>query len=117
MQIQKGGCVGPHTKEKCVPEVYLAGKTRQQIPTCSQNSKDAGQYQDAKQVRILGKNGQKEQNDKEKESNYPAWQDKDFSLEQGIELSKIDTQDSHSTSLPRRQRQTILPALSRAPGS
>jgi len=117
MQIQKGGGVSPHAKEKGVPKIYLAGKTGQEIPACSQNGEDAGQYQNAKQVRILGNNGQKEQNDKEKENNNPAWQDKDFSFEQDIDLSKINTQDSHSTSLPRRQRQTVLLVESKAPGS
>ena len=95
MQIQKGGGVSPHTKEKGMPKIYLASKTGQEIPTGREDGKDAGQDQDAQQIRVLGKNRQKEQNKKEKENKNPAGQDEHLPFNNIVKPSQIETKHTH----------------------
>ena len=86
MQIQQGGSIGPHSKEKGVPKIHLTGKTGQEIPTGGQDGENVGQNQDAQQVRVLCNNRQKEQNQKEKKDDNPAGEYEYFSSENGVKL-------------------------------
>ena len=54
MDIQEGGSIGPHAEEEGMAEIHLAGETGQKVPTGGQNGKDAGQNEDADQIRISG---------------------------------------------------------------
>jgi hypothetical protein len=90
MQIQQGGSIGPHSKEKGVPKIHLTGKTGQEIPTGGQDGENVGQNQDAQQVRVLSDNRQKEQNQKEKKDGNPAGEYEYFSSEDGVKLSQVE---------------------------
>jgi hypothetical protein len=92
VQIQKSGSVCSHAKEEGVSEIHLAGKTGQEIPAGRENGENAGQNQDAQQVRILSNQGQEEENEKEKKNNHPAGEDEYVPLKNGIKLSQIETQ-------------------------
>ncbi len=89
MQIQQGSSIAPHSKEKGVPKIHLAGKTGQEIPTGCKNRKDACQDEDTEQVRVLCNNGQKEEDQKEKEDDNPAWEDEHLTLKDGVKLFQI----------------------------
>ena len=107
MQVQKSGGVGSHAKEEGVSEIHLAGKTGQEVPAGREDGENAGQDQDAQQVRILGNHGQEEENKKEKKNGNPAGQDEYLPLKNGIKISQVESQGSHpylssSKAMPKR---------------
>ena len=56
---------------------------------------------------MLSNQGQEEENDKENKNRNPAGEDEYFPLENGVELSQIETQDPHiylssSKAMPKR---------------
>jgi hypothetical protein len=72
-----------------MPEVHLAGKAGKQIPTRSQYGINTGENEDAEDVRILGKQWQKEQKKKKEPHGDTGWENKYFVLDYGKQLSQI----------------------------
>jgi hypothetical protein len=62
-----------------VSKIHLAGEAAKEIPAGREDGENAGQNQDAQQVGVLGNEGQKKENQKEKK-NRISWKDEHLFL-------------------------------------
>jgi hypothetical protein len=87
--IEQSRDVGPHSKEKGVSEIHLAGKTREQIPARRQYGEDTGESQDAHEIGIFGEHGQEKKKEKKKDHSDPGWEDDHLIFEHGEQLPQV----------------------------
>ncbi len=89
MFVEESCTIGSHSKEEGMSKIHLTGETGEQIPTRSEDGKDTSEGEDAQEVRISGKEGQKEQEEKKDYDNDPGWENKHFVFKYGEKLSQV----------------------------
>ena len=95
MQIQQSRSVCPDAEEKSVAEIHLARKTGKKIPTRREDGEDARLNQDAKHIRVFGKERQQKQEQEEEHHDDPAGKHQDFISHDGIKLSQVKGEQTH----------------------
>lgn len=76
-------------------EIHLAGETGKQIPACGQYGKDAGERKDAEEVRVFGKQRQKEEKEKEECDNDTGREHKSFVFNDGKQFFQVEENEAH----------------------